>query len=78
MRTTIDLSDEARARLLDLAARRGQRGFSSLVEEAVVRYLDEEEDRQAVIDSARSMRGALGEEAEGLEASVHLLRARWR
>lgn len=78
MRTTIQLSDETRARLLELAARRGERGFSSLVEEAVARYLDEEEDRQAVIDNARAMRGALGEEAEDLEASVHRLRARWR
>lgn len=78
MRTTIELSDEIRARLLELAARRGQRGFSSIVEEAVTRYLDEEERRQEAIDEARALRGALEEEAEELEASVLHLRSRWR
>jgi len=35
MRTTIDLKPEHRARLLELAARRGERGFSSIIGEAV-------------------------------------------
>ena len=40
MRTTIELSDEHRARLLELAARRGEKGFSSIVEEALARFVD--------------------------------------
>lgn len=39
MRTTIDLSDEQRAALLAMAARRGLRGYSSLVQEALAKYL---------------------------------------
>lgn len=39
MRTTIELTDEQRAALLALAARRGLRGYSSLVQEALAAYL---------------------------------------
>lgn len=39
MRTTIELPDEQRAKLLELAARRGEKGFSKLVQEAVAEYL---------------------------------------
>lgn len=39
MRTTIELTDEQRAALLAMAARRGLRGYSSLVQEALAKYL---------------------------------------
>lgn len=39
MRTTIELSDEQRSALLALAGKRGLRGYSSLVQEALARYL---------------------------------------
>lgn len=39
MRTTIELDDELRAALLSLAAKRGMRGYSSLVQEALAQYL---------------------------------------
>jgi len=39
MRTTIDIPDEQRAELLSLAAKRGLRGYSDLVREAVELYL---------------------------------------
>ena len=39
MRTTFDLSNEQRAGLLALAARRGLRGYSLLIQEALTRYL---------------------------------------
>lgn len=79
MRTTVELSDEIRARLLELAARRGERGFSAIVEEAVARYLEEEERREAALQAARSALGTLGdEEAKELEESVRRLREKWR
>lgn len=79
MRTTVELSDEIRARLLELAARRGERGFSALVEEAVARYLEEEERRTARALAAREVLGSLAEgEARALEESVTRLRERWR
>lgn len=79
MRTTVELSDEIRAKLLELAARRGERGFSALVEEAVARYLEREERRRRRAEEARSVLGAMEEEdAAELEASVRSLRERWR
>lgn len=80
MRTTVELSDEIRAKLLELAARRGERGFSTLVEEALERYLCEEERRLQRVEEARSVIGAMtDEDARRLEESVReLRRGRWR
>jgi predicted transcriptional regulator len=41
MRTTIELRDDQRARLLEIAAREGRKGFSHLIQEAVDRFLEE-------------------------------------
>ena len=41
MRTTIELSDDQRAKLLALAAKRRLRGYSALIQEALERYLKE-------------------------------------
>lgn len=79
MRTTVELPDEIRARLLELAARRGERGFSGIVEEALERYLAEEERRRGLAEAARAVLGSLEEEdADALLASVRRLRDRWR
>lgn len=79
MRTTVELSDEIRAKLLELAARRGERGFSALVEEALARYLEEEDERRRRSERARAVLGTLDEEdASAVEASIEALRARWR
>lgn len=79
MRTTVELSDEVRAKLLELAARRGERGFSALVEEAVVRYLAEEDERRQRAEEARGVLGTLDPgEASELETSIALVRSRWR
>ena len=79
MRNTIELSAAVRARLLELAARRGDRGFSALVEEALQRYLEDEERRRRQAEAAKAVIGILGErEADELEASVRTLRERGR
>lgn len=79
MRTTVELSDEIRAKLLELAARRGERGFSALVEEAVARYLEEEERRRERAQRARAVIGTMTDaDARELETSVDRLRERWR
>lgn len=39
MRTTIELTDEQRSALLALAGKRGLRGYSSLVQEALAQYM---------------------------------------
>jgi len=79
MRTTIELSDDLRSRLLAMAARRGDKGFSHLVQEAVERYLTEEEERLARTREAVDAIGSLSEEqAERMRESIRTLRATWR
>ena len=81
MRTTIEISDEHRARLLELAARRGKKGFSFLVREAIEHYLATEDaaEGQSEADAAIAVLGTLSdEEAERLEDTRRELRKSWR
>ena len=75
MRTTVELPDEQYAALRALAARRGVRGFSPLVSEAIALLLARE--REAEVDAALALEGTLDDdEADELEEHVHGLRAR--
>ncbi len=79
MRTTIELRDEHRARLLELAARRGEKGFSRLIEEAVEKYLAEAADQEERISTALGVLGTVDEVgAAELEESFRSLRSGWR
>ena len=79
MRTTIELSDQHRAKLLELAAERGEKGFSRIVKEAVEQYLLEQGSRRDRVQAALKLRGSLGKgAADALEESVALSRSKWR
>lgn len=79
MRTTVEISDEARARLLEVAARRGEKGFSSVVEEALAQYFAVEEKHEEKVRKALECLGKLSEEeAAEIESSVAKLRESWR
>jgi len=79
MRTTIEIPDDQRARLLDLAARRGEKGFSRLVQEAIERMLAEDDSRKSRTKAALALKGSMGEKAaDDLEASVARVRSTWR
>jgi hypothetical protein len=79
VRTTIEMTDAHRAALLALAARRGLKGFSSLVEDAISAYLREEEARSDKRRAAARLRGALAAgEARALGARIAALREGWR
>jgi hypothetical protein len=76
MRTTIELTDLQRTKLLELAAQRPEKGVSELVQEAVDRYLLEEESRSEHISAALALVGSLRpEEADALEESARRLRS---
>lgn len=78
VRTTIDISDEQRAKLLNLAAQRGQKGFSGIVREALDRYLSDEDRRMQRVRVALAARGALsGDDGSELQARVIDMRGRW-
>ena len=77
MRTTIELPNDKIARLRALAAKRGLRGYSALVEEAVDLYLRQAAqapDLQEVIALAGTWSE---EEADKLEAAVKEFWKRW-
>jgi predicted transcriptional regulator len=79
MRTTVEISDSQRARLLKLAAERGEKGFSRLVGEALERFLAEEGSRKERIQNALALEGTFGDaSAEAIEASVRRIRSTWR
>ena len=79
MRTTIELSAAQRAKLLRLAAERGEKGFSRLVQEALNGYLAEQEGRRERVLAALKLAGSLDDEAaDRLEESVRTIRSTWR
>jgi len=79
MRTTIEIPAAQRARLLEIAARRGEKGFSRLVQEAVERFLSEEDTRKARTEAALALEGSMSAKAaEALSASVTRIRRTWR
>lgn len=79
MRTTIEVSDEHRARLLELAARRGDKGFSGIVAEALEHYFQSEEEARERRRAALALRGCFtAEEAAALRDEVRKIRGLWR
>jgi hypothetical protein len=79
MRTTVELKPEHRGALLALAARRGHKGFSAVLEEAVESYLAGEADRELHRRELLSLAGSLSKpEAEGLRRATRKLRENWR
>lgn len=79
MRTTVEITDRQRAKLLELAAERGTKGFSELVQEAIDAYLDSNAARRERVAAALAVLGSLSErEARDLETSVASVRGRWR
>ncbi|MHC4470866.1 MAG: ribbon-helix-helix protein, CopG family [Planctomycetota bacterium] len=81
MRTTVEITDAQRARLLEIAARQGEKGFSRLIREAIDLYL-ETVDGSARRERVRAALGVLGgmteKAASELEANVRSLRRSWR
>jgi metal-responsive CopG/Arc/MetJ family transcriptional regulator len=79
MRTTVEIDDAHRAELLKLAAQRGEKGFSSLIREALDLYVRQHRAKREAVSKAIDLQGSLGEkEADALEASVRQLREKWR
>lgn len=79
MRTTIGITDAQPARLVELAARRGVKGFSQLVQEAVDLYLEQQAGRSESVPLALAAIGSIDEKAAtALRESVKRSRESWR
>ena len=73
------MKPEHRSALLALAARRGQKGFSSVLEEAIQAYLAGEAGRESRREALRQLAGSLAEdEVEQLRGRFRAIRESWR
>lgn len=79
MRTTVEIRDDLRAKLLALAAERGEKGYSRIVEEALELYLTERERSEEGLRELLALRGSLSDEdAEAVRGEIRKLRSGWR
>jgi len=79
MRTTIEMKPEHRARILELAATRGEKGFSTVVAEALDLYIKTQNARKSAIQKALGLKGSMSDaDAAGLRARTEAIRANWR
>lgn len=70
---------EHRSALLALAAQRGEKGFSSVLAEAIDEYLQGEDKRSKRRREMLALKGSLSEkEAETLRKATRDLRNHWR
>jgi hypothetical protein len=73
------MKPEHRARILELAANRGEKGFSTVIAEALEMYLADQERRTNAIQNAVALKGSMSEtEAADLLAQTRRIRANWR
>ncbi len=73
------MKPEHRSALLALAARRGEKGFSSVLAEAIEVYLDGERTRVQRRKEVLSLAGSLSaEDARNLRQAATALRENWR
>lgn len=73
------MKPEHRARILELAANRGEKGFSAIVTEALDLYLQAQAKRSDAIQAALALKGSMKEqEADELLAKTRSIRASWR
>ncbi len=79
MRTTIELRDDLRARLLQLSAERGEKGFSRLIEVAIDGYLGQIEQAEKRRKAALRLKGSLtAAEGAAMRARIAEARKAWR
>lgn len=77
MRTTVEITDAQYRRLVAVAAERGVRGFSKIVQEALDAYLASLSG--ADLDAVLALGGSFSDdEADEMLRLIHESRARWR
>ncbi len=79
MRVTVELKPEHRSLLLAMAARRGDKGFSGVLREALDAYLDAQTESEHRCRKALSLQGSLKlREAKKLRERAAAVRQDWR
>jgi metal-responsive CopG/Arc/MetJ family transcriptional regulator len=78
MRTTVELSDDLIAALHALAVKKGYRGYSKIMEEAVKSYLRDHEKKEGAWSVLMRMRGSWNaEEAAETRKKLEEIRENW-
>lgn len=78
MRTTIEISDDHRAILHAIAARRGWRGYSRVVEEAIEFYLRHQQAADEARQALAERKGAWSaDDVDHARAAIAEVRERW-
>ena len=79
MRTTIEISNHQRGVLVALAAQRGLRGYSELIEEAVDKYIETQQRNPEIKEKVLALQGSWKRgEAERVRARLLELREKWK
>lgn len=79
MRTTIELSDDLIGILHTLAVKKGYRGYSKVIEEAVNFYLKYNEEREMRRKKILRMRGSWNQkEAKEVKLKLKEIRKNWK
>ena len=83
MRTTIEISDDTLRKLREFAARRGEKGYSRIIEEALGAYFGGSQGEPAGSrtreERLRALAGNISdEEAEEMKERIRESRRRWR
>ena len=77
MRTTVEITEDQHRALTALAQRRGLRGFSALVQEALGEYLSDREADE--LDLLLQLEGIISEsEAQEMRERIAQIRSTWR
>lgn len=78
MRTTIEIPDRLRAALLAISAKRGLRGFSKIVEEALELYLQTMASRDKALADLLSLKGSWSDqEAKDTRQAIRKVKDNW-
>ena len=79
MRTTIELSDDLIGILHAIAVKKGYRGYSKVIEEAINLYLNENEKREMKKEKILRMRGSWSQnEAKKVKLKLEEIRKNWK
>ena len=78
MRTTIEISDNHRSALLSIAAQKGHRGYSKIIEDAIEHYITDQAKTIGIKNSVLAMKGSWKKEADEIKANIKELRKNWK
>ena len=77
MRTTIEISDKHRSALLSLAAQKGLRGYSKIIEEAIDDYIANQTKSSDIKKSVLALKGSWKKDSAHIKNNIRELRKNW-